>query len=130
MFCIILGGFSTWYVYFRFGYEGAMVSLFGIITGAAGAILMVYPLLAKKFTRKTISKIALGLICLGYGLMLIIGLATRTGGSSVFYPLAFCGIFYAAGQAFFYQVLTITIANNFVILLSLNIMIPSKIKIK
>ena len=109
---IILGGFSTWYVYFRFGYEGVMVSLFGIITGAAGAILMVYPLMAKKFTRKTISKIALGLILLGYGLMLIIGLATRNASGSVFYPLAFCGVFYAAGQAFFYQVLTITIANT------------------
>ena len=109
----ILGGLSTWYVYFRFGYEGAMVSLFGILTGIAGAILVVYPLLAKKFNRRQISKICLILIYIGYGAMLAIGLATQNVQSDwVFYPIALSGAFWAIGQAVFYQVQTITIANS------------------
>ena len=109
----ILGGLSTWYVYFRFGYEGAMVSLFGILTGIAGAILVVYPLLAKKFNRRQISKICLILIYIGYGAMLAIGLATQNVQSDwVFYPIALSGAFWAIGQAVFYKVQTITIANS------------------
>lgn len=109
----ILGGLSTWFVYFRFGYEGAMVGLFGILTGVAGAILVVYPLLARKFTRRQISKISLVLIYIGYGLMLTVGLVTQKMESTVmFYPIALCGIFYAIGQSVFYQVQTITIANS------------------
>ena len=109
----ILGGLSTWYVYFRFGYEGAMVSLFGILTGIAGAILIIYPLLAKKFNRRQISKICLILIYIGYGVMLILGLATQNVASNwVFYPIALSGAFWAIGQAVFYQVQTITIANS------------------
>ena len=109
----ILGGLSTWYVYFRFGYEGAMVSLFGILTGIAGAILVIYPLLAKKFNRRQISKICLILIYIGYGAMLAIGLATQNVQSDwVFYPIALSGAFWAIGQAVFYQVQTITIANS------------------
>lgn len=109
----ILGGLSTWYVYFRFGYEGAMVSLFGILTGIAGAILVIYPLLAKKFNRRQISKICLILIYIGYGAMLAIGLATQNVESDwVFYPIALSGAFWAIGQAVFYQVQTITIANS------------------
>ena len=109
----ILGGLSTWYVYFRFGYEGAMVSLFGILTGIAGAILVIYPLLAKKFNRRQISKICLVLIYIGYGLMLILGLATQNVQADwVFYPIALTGAFWAIGQAVFYQVQTITIANS------------------
>lgn len=109
----ILGGLSTWYVYFRFGYEGALVSLFGILTGIAGAILIIYPLLAKKFNRRQISKICLILIYIGYGVMLILGLATQNIQESwVFYPIALSGAFWAIGQAVFYQVQTITIANS------------------
>ncbi|MBR2480163.1 MAG: MFS transporter, partial [Clostridia bacterium] len=109
----ILGGLSTWYVYFRFGYEGAMVSLFGILTGIAGAILIIYPLLAKRFNRRQISKICLILIYVGYGVMLILGLATQNVQSNwVFYPIALSGAFWAIGQAVFYQVQTITIANS------------------
>ncbi len=109
----ILGGLSTWYVYFRFGYNGLMVSLFGILTGIAGAILVIYPLLARKFNRRQISKICLVMIYIGYGLMLGIGLATQNIDSDwAFYPIALSGAFWAIGQAVFYQVQTITIANS------------------
>lgn len=111
----IMGGLSTWYVYFRFGYEGALVSLFGAIAGASNAILLLYPILSKKFSRKIISKIALCMIFLGYGLMLGCGLVTQDATSAsggVFFTLALCGIFYSAGQSFFYQVTTITFANT------------------
>ena len=99
--------------HFRFGYEGALVSLFGILTGIAGAILVIYPLLARKFNRRQISKICLILIYIGYGLMLAIGLATQNLEADwVFYPIALSGAAWAIGQAVFYQVQTITIANS------------------
>ena len=45
--------------------------------------------------------------------MLILGLATQNVQSNwVFYPIALSGAFWAIGQAVFYQVQTITIANS------------------
>ncbi len=103
----ITGGLSTYYVYFKFGYQGAMVSLFGIITGIAGGLLIIYPLLSKKFGRRTIMKISMGLVVLGYTLMLIMGLFVNN-----FYAIAVCGVFYAIGQSTMYMVQTISISNT------------------
>ncbi len=103
----VIGGLSNWFVYLRFGYAGAMTSLFGILSGIASAIIVVYPLLAKKFSRKNIIKISLISIAVGYGLMLLMGLVVNN-----FYVIALCGLFYSLGQTLFYQVLTISIANT------------------
>ena len=103
----IITGLSNWFVYLRFGYAGTMASLFGILSGIASVIIVLYPWLAKKFTRKTIIKICMGCVVIGYGLMLVLGLV-----SSNFYLIALCGFFYSIGQTLFYQVLTISIANT------------------
>lgn len=103
----IIGGLSNWFVYLRFGYAGAMTSLFGILSGIASVIIVIYPLLAKKFERKTIIKICMVCVVIGYGLMLLMGLVVNN-----FYLIALCGFFYSIGQTLFYQVLTISIANT------------------
>lgn len=103
----ITNSLATYFVYFRFGYEGGMVSLFGVLTGIAGGLMIVYPLLSKKFGRKDIVKISMGLVIFGYALMLIMGLFVNN-----FYAIALCGIFYAIGQSTIYMVLTISISNT------------------
>lgn len=103
----LFAGLSNWFVYLRFGYEGMLASLFGIISGVASAIIVVYPLIAKKLERKTIIKLCMILTAVGYALILVMGMFT-----DMIYLIAACGFLHSIGQTLFYQVLTISIANT------------------
>lgn len=99
----------TIFCYIRFGYEGANASLFTTLFGISAAIIVLYPWFVKKMTRKNLSKICLGLVILGYSLMLIVGLAWNAPNS--LYVISVVGAFAAIGQTLFYQNQTIGIAN-------------------
>lgn len=103
----ITNSLATYFVYFRFGYEGAMVSLFGVLSGIAGALMILYPILSKRFNRKQIVKISMGLVIFGYAFMLVMGLFVNN-----FYVIALSGVFYMLGQTTIYMVLTISISNT------------------
>ena len=103
----IITGLSNWFVYLRFGYEGTLNSLFGILSGIASAVIVFYPMLAKRVERKTIIKISMVCVAVGYGLMMTLGLTLNN-----LTLISLCGLFYSVGQTMFYQVLTISIANT------------------
>ena len=114
----ILAALSTFWVYFRFcSFQGALVTLFSTLTGVSMAIIVLYPFLSKKFTRKQIAKLSVTTVVVGYSLMFI--LATVTGlfpetrtNMVAFVFIAICGAIASFGQALYYQVLTISVSNT------------------
>ncbi len=122
MFCIgtgvIDGGLNTTYVYFEFGYEGLLITLFGIVFAVvSGVFTATYPLLEKKFSRdKMVYSTGVSLIA-GYMLMMILGLVLPSGAP---YSTAWYIKFVAMGLANgvvgfgrgFYMIMVISIANT------------------
>ena len=112
----IMMGLSTYWIYFRFGYQGFLVTLFTVLSGISAVIIVFYPMLSKKHSRRWIAKLSMGMIFTGYTLLLVLGLitgATKVSGSiGIFVMLALCGAFASFGQTLFYQVLTISVANT------------------
>lgn len=65
---LIVGGIASTYIYFTYGYEGGLYSLFSTIGLSASAFLLIaYPWLSSKWHRKTLLK--------GFGIVLVIGFA-------------------------------------------------------
>lgn len=118
----IMLGLSSYFIYFRYGYQGTLVTVFTVLSGATAAFMVFYPLLAKKMTREKIAKLSLGLILFGYVMLLIVGLlwTDKTAGLNIgtmhipynFIVLALCGAFASVGHVSFYMVLTIAITNT------------------
>ncbi len=109
---IVLGGIGTNYVYFEFGYEGGLYSLFTTVGMAATAVLMVfYPMLSRKFKRQTLVK-DMGIIAtIGYVIMLAVGLLMPT--SMVKFYILTAGFMLAnLGQYGLYLVMMISIINT------------------
>lgn len=64
---VVMGGLGSTYVYFAFGYEGGLYSLFNTVGLAATALLMIfYPMLAKRFRRKQMMDKLMLLSVIGY----------------------------------------------------------------
>lgn len=114
----ILAALSTFWVYFRFcSFQGSLVTLFSTLTGVSMAIIVLYPFLSKKFTRKQIAKLSVTTVVVGYSLMFtlatITGLFPETRTNMVcFVFIAICGAIASFGQALYYQVLTISVSNT------------------
>ncbi|MBO7221666.1 MAG: MFS transporter, partial [Clostridia bacterium] len=128
----ILNVLVTYWVYLKYGYNGMLVTVFTALTGVSMAIVVLYPILSKKLTRKQLMKICFGAICGGYAIMLILALVTNSldlsGGkeieiiknllglnlseAAVFVAIALFGAIASFGQALFYQVLTISMTNT------------------
>ena len=72
---LIIGGIGSTYIYFTYGYQGGLYSLFSTIgLSASGILLIAYPLLSSKWSRKTLMK-AFGIILTaGFAIMLAAGL--------------------------------------------------------
>lgn len=65
---LIVGGIGSTYIYFTYGYKGGLYSLFSTIgLSASGVLLIAYPWLTSKWSRKSLMK--------GFGIILIIGFA-------------------------------------------------------
>ena len=63
----MLTAFAAYFIYFRFGYDGGKVTLFtAFYAGAAGILLMVFPILCRKFVRKKALAMALAVAIVGY----------------------------------------------------------------
>lgn len=128
----IMNALVTYWVYLRYGYNGMLVTVFTALTGVSMAIVVLYPILSKKMTRKQLMKVCFGAICAGYVCMLALALATHTldlsNGTEVeilrgllslnveqtalFVGIALFGAIASFGQALFYQVLTISMTNT------------------
>lgn len=105
---------TTNFLYFRFGYDGAKVALFGTLGGILGAISVFYPALAKRFTRRQIAVSGILTAIVGYVLMFVIGSATVRSSDlgGIFAGLIVCSSLITMGQTMFYMVLTISVANT------------------
>ena len=123
----IMNSLYTYWVYLRFGYNGILCTVFSVLTGISMAIIVFYPILSKKLTRKQLAKICVSTVVAGYALMLTLALITGSidGADSIgimldentilsvpFIFIGLCGAIASFGQALYYQVLTISVSNT------------------
>ena len=72
---LVINGLGANFVYFRYGYEGGRYSIFSLVGVAATAVLMItYPVLSRKFSRKKLMTFGMIMTALGSVLELIGGL--------------------------------------------------------
>ena len=109
---VVMGGLGSTYVYFAFGYEGGLYSLFNTVGLAATALLMIfYPMLAKRFRRKQMMDKLMLLSVIGYAVMIVSGLALS--GSMVKFWILTVGYMVAnLGQYGFYLIMMISLINT------------------
>ena len=109
---LIIGGIGANYVYFRYGYEGGLYSLFSTVGMAATALLMIfYPAISRKLSRKTFLKVLLYVAIVGCILMLVSGLIMPANMAG-FWVLTIGYMLLAFGLYGYHLVLMISIFNT------------------
>ena len=109
---LAMGGLGSAYIYFAFGYEGGLYSLFSTIGVAATAFLMLfYPAISRKWPRKTLMKYMVFAASAAYLGMLLGGLFLP-GGTGKFWLITVCYMITNLGQYCFYLVMMISILNT------------------
>lgn len=109
---LIIGGIGANYVYFRYGYEGGLYSLFSTVGMAATALLMVfYPAISRKLRRKAFLKVLLYIAAVGCVLMLVSGLAMPAN-MVAFWVLTIGYMLLAFGLYGYHLILMISIFNT------------------
>ena len=109
---LIIGGIGANYVYFRYGYEGGLYSLFSTVGMAATALLMIfYPAISRKLTRKNFLKILLYIAASGCVLMLVSGLVMPAN-MIAFWILTIGYMLLAFGLYGYHLILMISIFNT------------------
>ena len=116
---IILSGVGSTYIYFEFGYEGGLYSLFTTIGMSVTALLMIfYPAISRKVPRKKLMKILLRVALAGYAIMLVPGVLMHAGAMKVLgmdlkFLLITIGYMLANfGQYGYYLILMISVINT------------------
>lgn len=72
---LIIGGLGSTYIYFDFGYNGGLFSLFSIVGMSVTALLMIfYPAISRKMKRKKLMGVLAVVSVTGYAIMLLAGL--------------------------------------------------------
>ena len=108
----IIGGIGPTYIYFDFGYDGGLVSLFSIVGMSATAFLMIfYPAISRKINRKPLMKQMLIISLIGYTILLIAGLflpATMLK----FWAIVIGYMLSNFGQYSYYLIMMISIMNT------------------
>jgi len=109
---VVIGGIGANYVYFRYGYEGGLYSLFSTVGVAATAFLMLfYPAISRKLRRKAFMKILCYIASAGYIMMMISGLAMPAEMPG-FWVLTIGYMLSAFGLYGFYLIMMISIFNT------------------
>ena len=109
---LIIGGIGANYVYFRYGYEGGLYSLFSTVGMAATALLMVfYPAISRKLSRKAFLRVLVYVAAVGCILMLVSGLVLPAN-MAAFWMLTIGYMLLAFGLYGFHLVLMISIFNT------------------
>ncbi|MCL2512793.1 MAG: MFS transporter [Oscillospiraceae bacterium] len=111
---LINGQMGTSYIYFEFGYNGVLFTVFSVLgAGAAGLVMLFFAPISKRFSRMWLMKAAAVCSVGGYVFILITGLLVP-GGQFIlkFSLLMFGNLFAFAGQNVCFLVLMICIANT------------------
>lgn len=115
---VVMSGIGSTYIYFEFGYEGGLYSLFTTVGMSVTALLMVfYPAISRKLPRKKLMDVLVKVATLGYILMIAV-LAMRAGkhyalGMDLKFLILTIGYMLANfGQYGFYLILMISVINT------------------
>ena len=106
---LVIGGIGSTYIYFQFGYEGGLYSLFTTVGMSATAFLMVfYPMISKKINRKKLMNIMAVIAVVGYVFMVLSYMIPSIG-----FGLLVVGYMLSNfGQYCYYLVMMISIINT------------------
>ena len=106
---IVIGGLGSTYIYFEYGYEGGLYSLFTTVGMSATAFLMVfYPAISRKIQRKPLMNIMAVISVVGYVLMI----GSRMIPSLGFLLLVTGYMLSNFGQYCYYLIMMISIINT------------------
>lgn len=109
---LALGGIGSTYIYFAFGYEGGLYSLFSTIGVAATAVLMMfYPAISRRMKRKELMKKMVIVGIIGYAVMLLTGLLMPNS-TAKFWIITVCYMVTNLGQYSYYLIMMISLINT------------------
>ena len=109
---IVLNGIGNNYIYFEFGYDGSLYSLFTTVGMAATAVLMVfYPTISRKLTRNKMVNMALYIGIVGYIIQICAGLFMATSRVK-FFVITFGFMLANFAQYGLYLIMMISIINT------------------
>lgn len=109
---LVIGGIGSTYIYFTFGYNGGLYSLFNTVGMLATGVLMIfYPLISRHIHRKRLMGIMAVISVAGYGMMLA-SLLTPEANMVRFWILVLGYMFSNFGQYGFYLIMMISIMNT------------------
>ncbi len=109
---IVLGGIGSYFIYFRYGYEGNLYAVFSIVGVAATAVLMLtYPMLSRRFQRKQLMTFGIIMVAAGSVLELIAGYIMPADSVS-FYLITVGYMIVNVGLYGFYLIMMISIVNT------------------
>ena len=108
----IVGGIGSTYIYFDFGYEGGLFSLFSIVGMSVTAFLMIfYPAISRKIKRKKLMGILAAISLVGYAVMLAAGLFLPSD-MTKFWAVVVGYMLSNFGQYGYYLIMMISIINT------------------
>lgn len=106
---IVIGGIGSTYIYFTYGYDGGLYSLFTTVGMSATAFLMIfYPTISKKIKRKPLMNIMAVISVIGYIFMIVSRMIPSIG----FMLLVIGYMLSNFGQYCYYLVMMISIINT------------------
>lgn len=109
---IVLNGIGNNYIYFEFGYDGSLYSLFTTVGMAATAVLMVfYPTISRKLSRNKMVNMALYVGVVGYIIQICAGLFMATS-KLKFFVITFGFMLANFAQYGLYLIMMISIINT------------------
>jgi len=107
---LVVGGLGSTYIYFTFGYDGGLYSIFTTVGMSATAFLMIfYPAISKKIKRKLLMTIMAIISVIGYVLMVV---SRFVPAGVAFWVLVIGYMLSNFGQYCYYLVMMISIINT------------------
>ncbi|MDR3264117.1 MAG: glycoside-pentoside-hexuronide (GPH):cation symporter [Clostridiales bacterium] len=102
------------YIYFEFGYNGVLLTLFNVLFGLVGAAtLITFPMISKKFSRKKLLFSAIIGLITGYALLLLFGIVFPSSQPVLKFVMMMIGnVFNGYGQTVFLLILTVSLLNT------------------
>lgn len=109
---IVVGGLGSTYIYFDFGYNGGLYSIFTTVGMSATALLMIfYPAISRRIDRKPLMKKLALCAVIGYVIMLLPGFFMQPT-MLKFWIIVFGFLLTNLGQYGFYLIMMISIINT------------------
>ena len=109
---LVFGGIGSSFIYFRYGYEGGLYSVFSMVGVAATAVLMlIYPALSRKYMRKQLMTFGILMVVVGSVFEVLGGLIMPANTAS-FIVITVGYMIVNLGLYGFYLIMMISIVNT------------------